>query len=213
MNDSDTRTNADHEVLQELRSNGKQALADLFAQHRERLRRMLQLRMDRRLQGRIDTSDVLQEAYLDASNRLTEYLDAPAMEFYMWLRLLTGQRLVALHRYHLGAKLRDASLEVSIYRGALPQATSLSLAAQLLGRLTSPSRAVARAEMQVRVQQALDEMEEVDREVIALRHFEEFSNNQVAEILGLKKSAASNRYVRAMKRLKESVSGDDEMRD
>ena len=193
-------------TVDQLRAQGEQALADLFAQYRDRLRRMLQLRMDRRLQGRVDTSDVLQDAYLDAARRLDEYLSQPTLAFYLWLRLLTGQRLMALHRHHLGAKMRDAGQEVSLYRGALPQATSISLAAQLLGRLTSPTKAVARAEMQMRVQQALNEMDPIDREIIALRHFEELTNNEVVQVLGIKKAAASNRYIRALKRLKQIMS-------
>lgn len=190
------------EVERRLRDGDEQAVGELFARFRSRLKRMLELRIDRRLQGRVDASDVLQEAFLDASRRFGEYLQGPEMSPYVWLRLLTAQRLAALHRYHLGAKMRSAAQEVSLYRGALPQATSLSLAAQLLGRLTSPTRAAVRAEMQVRLQQALNDMDPIDREIIALRHFEELTNNEVAEILDIGKSAASNRYIRALKRLK-----------
>jgi RNA polymerase sigma-70 factor (ECF subfamily) len=103
--------------------------------------------------------------------------------------------------------MRDAGQEVSLYRGALPQASSVSLAAQLLGRLTSPSLAAVRAEMQLRLQEALNSMEPLDREVLALRHFEELSNSETARVLGIQKSAASNRYIRALKRLKEVLSG------
>ncbi len=179
------------------------ALAHVFACYRDRLRQMVRLRLDRRLQGRLDPSDVLQEAYLDFARRLPEYSREPAMPFYLWLRLLTGQRLVDLHRMHLGAKMRDAGQEVSLYRGALPQASSASLAAQLLGRLTSASRAAIRAETQIRVQEALNRMDALDREVLTLRHFEMLTNDETATVLGIKKSAASNRYIRALKRLKE----------
>src|SRR5262245_18444298 len=168
---------------------------------------MVRLRLDRRLQRRVDPSHVLQEAYLDASRRAPEYALAPDLQFFLWLRLLTGQRLLMVHRQHLGAKMRDAGQEVSLYRGALPQASSVSLAAQLLGRLTSPSLAAQRAEMQLRLQEALNGMDPLDREVLTLRHFEELSNSETARVLGLQKSAASNRYVRALKRLKEVLSG------
>jgi RNA polymerase sigma-70 factor (ECF subfamily) len=181
------------------------ALAELFAHYRERLRRMVRLRLDRRLQGRFDPSDVVQEAYLDFARRLPEYAANPTMPFYLWLRFLTGQRLVDLHRQHLGAKMRDAGQEVSLYRGALPQASSLSLAAQLLGRLTSASRAAIRAETQLRVQEALNSLDPLDREVLTLRHFEMLSNEETAQVLGIKKSAASNRYIRALKRLKATL--------
>src|SRR6516225_4390737 len=122
------------------------ALGDLFAHYRDRLRQMVRLRLDRRLAGRLDPSDVLQEAYLDVARRFPEYAAAPAVPLYVWLRALTGQRLLDLHRQHLGAQLRDAGQEVSLYRGALPQASSASLAAQLLGKLTSPTQAALRAE-------------------------------------------------------------------
>jgi RNA polymerase sigma-70 factor, ECF subfamily len=194
------------EQLRRLVAGDQQALADLFARYRDRLRRMVQLRLDRRLQGRIDASDVLQEAYLDVARRAADYAANPTMPFFIWLRLLTGQRLLMVHRQHLGAKQRDAGQEVSLYRGALPQASSVSLAAQLLGRMTSPSLAAVRAEMQLKLQEALNGMDPIDREVLTLRHFEELSNGETAAVLGLQKAAASNRYVRALKRLKEVLS-------
>jgi RNA polymerase sigma-70 factor (ECF subfamily) len=179
------------------------ALAALFDRHRDRLRRMVRLRLDRRLQGRVDPSDVLQEAYLDVAQRAPEYLAERRLPFFLWLRLLTGQRLLMIHRRHLGAQMRDAGLEVSLHRGPFPQASSASLAAQLLGRLTSPTQAAVRAEMQVRLQEALNSMDPLDREILVLRHFEELSNTDTAAILGIQKSAASNRYIRALKRLKD----------
>src|SRR5439155_21592482 len=121
-------------------------------------------------------------------------------------RFITAQKLLVLHRRHLGAKARDANQEVSLYRGALPGATSESLAAQLLGRLTTPSQAAVRAEPQVRLQEALNNMESIDREVLALRHFEQLTNAEAAEVLGIEESATSNRYVRALKRLKKILS-------
>src|SRR5262245_37132559 len=168
---------------QELPGN-ERALAELFERHRDRLEQMVRLRMDRRLQGRLDPSDVLQEAYLECSRRLTEYRAKPDMPVFIWLRFLTAQKLIDFHRVHLGAKMRDAALEVSLYRGSLPYASSASLAAQLLGRLTSASRAAIRVETQIRVQEALNAMEPLDREVIALRHFEMLSNDEAAQVLG-----------------------------
>jgi RNA polymerase sigma-70 factor (ECF subfamily) len=177
-------------------------LAELFERHRGRLEQLVRLRLDRRLQGRLDPDDVLQEAFLDVARRFPEYAADPALPFYLWLRFLTGQKLVDLHRQHLGAKMRNAALEVSIYRGAFPRASSASLAELLLGRLTSASRAAIRAETQRRVQDALDAMDPIDREVLVLRHFEMLSNEETAQVLGLKLSAASNRHVRALARLK-----------
>jgi RNA polymerase sigma-70 factor (ECF subfamily) len=187
----------------------EQALLELFERSRDRLRRMVRLRLDRRLQGRLDPSDVLQEAALDVTRRAGEYCSSPtpAMPPYLWLRYLTGQRLLALHRYHLGAQIRDAGHEVSLRSGGIPQATSASLAALLLGRLTSPTRAARRAEMQLRLQEALNAMDPIDREILTLRHFEDLSNGETAQVLGLTKTAASNRYVRALGRLKEILAG------
>jgi RNA polymerase sigma-70 factor (ECF subfamily) len=188
---------------------GEDALVALFAHHRDRLRRMVRLRMDRRLQGRLDPSDVLQEAHLEVARRAKEYLaqPEPPMPPFLWLRWITGQQLQTAHRKHLGAQMRDADLEVSLHRGALPQATSASLAELLLGRLTSPTRAARRAEMQVRLQDVLNTMDPIDREVLTLRHFEELSNGETARVLGLTKSAASSRYMRAVMRLKEILAG------
>ena len=183
------------------------ALAALFDGHRERLRRMIRLRLDRRLSGRVDASDVLQEAYLDVRKRIAEYArDPAAMPFPLWLRLIAGQRLTDVHRYHLGSQMRDAGQEVSLHRGPFPQASSMSLAAQLLGQMTSASKAAIRAEHKLIVQEALNGMEPIDREVLALRHFEQLSNDETALVLGLSKAAASNRYIRALRRLKEILS-------
>jgi RNA polymerase sigma-70 factor (ECF subfamily) len=183
------------------------ALAELFSRYRRRLRQMVRLRLDRRLQGRVDPSDVLQEAYIDLTQQLPAYLAKPEMPFFLWLRLLTGQRLTRLHRQHLGAAMRDAGREVSLYQGALPQASSASLAAQLLGHFTSASEAAVRAERQLLLQEALNALDPLDREVIALRHFEELTNQEAAAVLGLSKSAASNRYIRALTRLQATLEG------
>jgi RNA polymerase sigma-70 factor (ECF subfamily) len=175
----------------------------LFDRDRQRLRRMVALRMDRRLQGRIDPSDVIQDAHIEAMTRLPDYLRQPDLPFFLWLRLIVGQRLTLLHRRHLGAQARDAGREIGLYRGAFPEATSAALAARLLGHLTQPSAAAVRAERKIRIQTALNEMDPLDREVLALRHFEQLSNGEVAQALGLSKSTASKRYVRALQRLKE----------
>jgi RNA polymerase sigma-70 factor (ECF subfamily) len=188
----------------------REALAALWERHRKRLRQMVRLRLDRRLQGRVDPSDVLQEAYIDMEERLPEYVRDRSFTTYLWLRLVTGQRLMQIHRHHLGTAMRDAGREVSLYRGALPQASSISLAAQLLGRFTTASRAAIRAERQLQLQAVLNGMDPMDREILALRHFEELSNGEAAEVLGLSKTAANNRYIRALSRLRdllESIPG------
>src|SRR4051812_12302051 len=190
-------------LVERLRAGDKRALVDLFQQHRDRLRRMVELRMDWRLQARLDASDVLQEAFLDVAARLEEYLRAPKLSPFLWLRLCVGEELVNLHRRHLGTKRRDAGREVSLYRAAMPEASSAALASMLLGQHTSPTQAAARAERLLRLQEALNALEPIDREVLALRHFEELSRAETAEVLGISPEAAAKRYFRALKRLKE----------
>jgi RNA polymerase sigma-70 factor, ECF subfamily len=167
------------------------ALVELFSGYRSRLWRMIRLRLDRRLQGRIDPSDVLQDAYVDVAEKLPEYALGSALPFSLWLRMVVGERLLRVHRHHLGTAMRDARREISLHPGALPEASSASLAAQLLGQLTSASRAALKAEMRLMLEEVLNAMDPIDREVIALRHFEELRNDEVASVLGLTKAAAS----------------------
>jgi RNA polymerase sigma-70 factor (ECF subfamily) len=181
-------------------------LRELFSRHRDRLKRMVHLRLSRRLAGRVDDSDVLQEAYFDAARRLDEYVRAPVLPFFLWLRHLTALKLAEVHRRHLGTQLRDADREVTLHRGGLPLADSVSLAAQLLGTLTTPSQAVIKAETRLLVQEALNSMDPIDREVLALKHFEQLSTAEIAEVLGLSKAGAGSRYLRAIKRLREILS-------
>jgi RNA polymerase sigma-70 factor (ECF subfamily) len=190
------------ELLTAARNGDEHALAVLVERHRERLERMVRLRMDRRLQGRVDPADVVQDAYVAIRSKFAQYKTDSQLPFFLWLRLEVGQKLVDLHRFHLGAQMRNAGQEVALHRGALPQVTSMSLAEHLLGKLTSASRAVMRAELKIRVQEALNSMDSHDREVLILRHFEELSNSETAQVLRIKPSAAVNRYVRALKRLK-----------
>lgn len=186
--------------LQQLRSGGQEAVARLFSKYRDRLERMVRFRMDSRLSGRVDAEDILQEAYLEIARRIGDYVNQPTVPVFVWMRQITWQVMVDTHRRHLVAKARNVNQEVS--RMPATGVTSVSLAARLVGHLTSPSQAVIREERMAKLREALDEMDEIDREVLALRHFEQLSNNEVAQVLGLQKAAASNRYVRALSRLK-----------
>ncbi|MCP4786120.1 MAG: sigma-70 family RNA polymerase sigma factor [Fuerstiella sp.] len=182
------------------------ALAELFSHYRDRLKRIVRFRLDYRLAGRISESDVIQESYISASKRAAHYRGKPEMPFFVWLRLIVNQKLADLHRQHLQAEMRDVRKEISLERpGAMPH-TSLAMAAQLAGDVTSASHAFSRVERITNLEEALNQMEPIDREVIALRHFEELSNVEVSEVLGIGVQAASKRYVRAMKRMKEIVS-------
>jgi RNA polymerase sigma-70 factor (ECF subfamily) len=192
-------------LLAEAARGDGQLLGQVLARHRDRLLRMVALRLDRRLQGRIDPSDVIQEAYLEAAARLVDYLRDPSMPFFLWLRFLAGQKLLTLHRHHLGVRMRDAGQEVALRQGPLPEASSAALAAQLLGHDTRPSEAAIRAEMKVRMQQALDGMDPADREVLALRHFEQLSRAEIAAVIGVSEAAAGKRYIRALERLKQAL--------
>jgi RNA polymerase sigma-70 factor (ECF subfamily) len=170
---------------------------------RARLRRMVAFRLDHRLQGRIDPSDVLQDAYLAAWQDLPTYLRQPEMPFFLWLRGIAGNKLRELHRHHLGTQMRDARREVSFGQGTLTETTTAALASQLLGDLTRASEHALRAEVKVRLHEALGSMDPLDREVLALRHFEQLSPAETAEVLGIQEKAAGMRYVRALRRLKD----------
>ena len=190
-------------LLQQLADGQENVLAELFSLHRDRLWRMVNFRIDRRIYGRVDPDDVLQEAYLDAATRVSHYLKNPEITFFVWLRQIATQTLIDIHRRHIGAQMRDATREVAMHRAGLPQATSLSLTAHLLGHLTSPSQAALRAEASVLLEKGLASMDTIDQEVLALRHFEELTNSEVSEVLGIQQKAASIRYVRAISRLKK----------
>ncbi len=191
--------------IDRLRGGDRGALAALFDQHRDRLRRMVELRIDARLRARLDASDVLQEAFLDVARDLDAYLADPKLPPLLWLRLHVGRRLTTLHRQHLGTKMRDAGLEISLYQGALPEASSAALASMLLGRITSPTQAAQRAERLLRVQEALNRLDPIDREVLALRHFEQLGRAEAAQVLGITQEAGAKRYFRALKRLKDAL--------
>jgi RNA polymerase sigma-70 factor (ECF subfamily) len=191
------------DLIEQAKAGNREALNALLARHRDRLRRMVDMRLDMRLQARIDRSDVIQEAFVEVAQRLEEYLRDPKLPFFLWLRLVVGERLLKLHRHHLGTQMRDPGREVSLLQGALPAASSAALAAQLLGKHTSPTQALLRAERILRLQEALNNLDALDREILSLRHFEELTAAEAALVLGITESAAAKRYVRAFKRLKE----------
>jgi RNA polymerase sigma-70 factor (ECF subfamily) len=199
-----------HEVSRDQRAATGDDLADLgefLSAHRDRLRRMVALRLDERLRGRIDPSDVIQEAFLEATERHPEYVRQPdRMPPFLWLRFLTLQRLQIIHRRQLATQARDPMREVPIHALAFPAATSAAIAAQLLGHDTRASEAAIRSEERRQVQDALDRMDPVDREVLVLRHFEQLSNGECARVMGLGESAAIKRYFRALRRLRDVLS-------
>jgi len=204
MTDTDEQ---DEALLARLEEGDEQALALAFSRHRERLWQMVHFRLDQRLAGRVDEDDVLQDAYLDAAKRLRHFEDHGASSVFLWLRVIVGQTLVDVHRRHFGARMRSVHREVPMHDLYNPQATSVSIASKLLGRLTSPSHAAMRAELSDQLETALADMDPIDQEVLALRHFEELTNSEVAEVLGIQQKAASIRYVRALRRLRQIFAG------
>ena len=181
------------------------AMTELFDEHRSRLRRMIELRMDRRLKGRVDPSDVLQEAYVDLAKQLPNYAAKPAIPFFIWLRRITGQRLSMTHRHHLGAAKRNAGIEVGIFK-SMPEASSVFLASQLVGQLTTVSQVVLRDERQSKLMTILEELDEDEREIIALRHFEHLSVSEIAAHYEVSEAAAGMRHLRALRKMKKLLS-------
>ena len=164
---------------------------------------MVAFRLDPRLRGRVDASDVMQEINIAASTHINDYLAESTVPLFMWLRGIASNKLLEIHRHHLGTPMRDARREIATHRGDFLGATSAAIAAQLSGHATRPSEAAIRAEAKRQLEDALENMDPLDREVLALRHFEQMTNVEIARVLGISETAASNRFVRALKRLKE----------
>lgn len=196
------REATDQQVMSVRAGDGK-VLARVFDIYRERLWQIVNFRIDSRLRGRVDADDILQEAYLDAQKRIEHFKEDTPQSLFIWLRLVTNQTLIDVHRRHLGTQARDANRERSISGHWASESTTFSLSSHLLGHLTSPSQAALRAELSQQLMLALDSMGAIDREVLALRHFEELSNGETARVLELSEQAASLRYVRALSRLKQ----------
>lgn len=197
----------DHgDELHRLREGGESAVAELFGRYRDKLQRMIALRLDSRIVGKVDEDDILQEAFLESARRIQDYLGQPAVPFFIWLRQITRQVLIDTHRRYMDARMRDVSREVSLEGGGTSDTSSSGLLARLADSLTSPSQCAVRAEAIAELRRALDRLEAIDREVLVLRHLEELSNQEIAQVLGIDKYAASKRYLRALERLKYAMS-------
>lgn len=182
-----------------------EAVGQLLEDFRSRIARMLTVRMDPRLRGRVDASDVIQDTFLEVHNRLEDYRSRGDMPFFLWVRFLAGQKLVQMHRRHLGTERRDARRELPDALRRMPGASTITLAGALMSSGVTPSEVAMRMEDEERLVRVLDELKELDREVLALRHFEGLSNLEVAQLLDIEPSAASRRYVRALARLQERL--------
>jgi RNA polymerase sigma-70 factor (ECF subfamily) len=184
-------------LLQLAQEGDAEAVEQLLARHRPYLCQLVGLRLDPGLRARVDPSDVVQEAQMEAARRLDQYLQRPPLPFRLWLRQIAYDRLVMLRRRHVGAARRTTRRDV-----ALPEQSSAALAAQLLAAASTPSERLARRELARRVRLALDQLEENDREVLLLRNFEGLSNQEVAQVQQITPAAASQRYGRALLRLR-----------
>lgn len=194
---------SEEELLEKLKAGDNEALGQLFTLHQQRLGGIIRFRLDARLAGRVDVDDVLQEAYLAAATRIRHYLESESQCIFVWLRMIVLQTLIDVHRHHLGVQMRSAKREISIQNRIGSHSTAASISFRLLGNLTSPSQAAMREERSKQVEAALGSMNEIDREVLAMRHFEDLTNNEVAEVLGIQPKAASQRYIRALERFKD----------
>lgn len=191
------------EIVAALEADREEALAKYFFAVEARLKRIVNFRLDYRLGGRVSESDVIQETYVRAAKRIDSFLDKDDMPFFVWLRLEVSQKLAEIHRHHFGAEKRDVRKEVKLRNNNDSGKTSMALAAHIVAQLTSPSTLMQRAEQIATLEKTLAEMNELDREVIAMRNFEELSNLETAKSLGIEPAAASKRYLRALKRLRE----------
>ena len=195
----------DDELVKAARAGDAQALADLLEGYRDRLRRMVTVRMDARVRGRLDASDVIQEAFVEVARRVEAKKVSEGIPFFLWLRMVTGDQLAQLHRRHLGTDKRDAAREVRLNNSTMPSASSVSLANRLAGQFTSVDRGLKREEVRAKLEHAVNSMDENDREIIAMRHFEELSTDEIATLLEMTRSGVLKRYTRAIRRLSESI--------
>ena len=181
----------------------------LMDRHRDAVRRMVQLRLDHAVARRVDASDVVQDVMLEASQRLSDYLKNPGMPFHLWLRQLALDRIIDMHRRHRGAQRRSVDREQNFSGVGNDEQSAADLAALLRDAELTPAAAALRKELQARFVTALQQMDEGDREIIVMRHFEHLGNSEAAEALGLSAPAAGMRYLRAIRRLRELLGGDD----
>jgi RNA polymerase sigma-70 factor (ECF subfamily) len=192
------------QLVDRARSGDERALSELFELHRPSLVRMVELRLDARLRRRLDPADVVQEAWLEVVQRFPRWCEQDALPFGVWLRLTTAQALAQAQRRHLGAHMRDALREVAGFESR-PSISAVNVAEAFVASATSPTQAARREELRSRVLGALEELDELDREIVALRHFEGLSNDEAAAELAITPAAASKRFVRALVRLKPAL--------
>lgn len=195
-------SNETQELLRNAGQGESAAVNQLLERHRDGLRNMIHARMDQKLGRRVDASDVVQDVMLEASQRLEDYIRDPKLPFGLWLRQMAQDRIIDLHRRHRVARRR--SLDREQQRGPLLQdRSSLELVAQLRDPEVTPAAATLRKELHERFVEAIERLEDEDREIVLMRHFEQLTNSEAAELLGLSQPAAGMRHLRALRRLRE----------
>lgn len=196
----------EHTVTQELLADAQrgksEAVNQLLERHRTALRKLVQLRLDRKVARRVDASDVVQDVLLEANQRLQEYMANPCMPFHLWLRHLAKDRMIDMHRRHRGAQRRSLDRERSLAAPQFGDQSSFDLASQLAASELTPAAASIRKELEQRFLTAMDELDEDDRDILLMRHFEQLGNSETAEALGLSAAAAGMRHLRALRKLR-----------
>jgi RNA polymerase sigma-70 factor, ECF subfamily len=195
-------TDQTQELLKDAGGGDPAAVNALLDKHRDSLRQLVALRMDRAVSRRVDASDVVQDVLLEASQRLDDYLRDPSMPFHLWLRQLAKDRMIDLHRRHRGAQRRSVDREQPLVSPGAGDRSSVDLAGQIADGELTPAAASIRRELEQRFLAALDQLDEDDREIILMRHFEQLGNSEVAQVLKLSQAAAGMRYLRALRRLR-----------
>jgi RNA polymerase sigma-70 factor, ECF subfamily len=191
-------------LLERARGGDQSAFEELFERHRRRLQKAIAMRIDRRLSARIDASDVIQETHLEAFRRMPNYLAHGEMPFYLWLHWIAREKVLALHRRHLGAEKRAVTYEAPL----LPVDSSATFVSGIIaGREPSPSQAFAKTELAEHLRLALAQLDNDDRDLILWRHFEQLSARDTAQLLQISEAAASKRYIRAVERLRAILVG------
>lgn len=191
------------ELLADAKRGDTDAVDQLLDRHRKALRRMIEMRLDQRVTRRVDVSDVLQDVLIEASRRLQSYLDHPPMAFHLWIRQIARDRIIDAHRRHAVSAKRSVEREMSLTAPAKLDQSSVELAGQLRDGDLTPAAAATQREIALQLEQAIHQLRDQDREIILMRHYEQLSNLEVAQALGLTEPATSMRYLRALRRLRE----------
>ena len=201
------------ELLAAAKAGDSEAINRLFDKHRAAIRRLVEIRLDRKVQRRVDVSDVVQDVLIEANGRLDKYLDDPVMAFHLWLRQIAWDRIIDTYRRHRVSAKRNMDREQPMAVRAGPDHSTMEFAVQLCDPAMTPAAAATQREIAIMVEESIEQMDDQDREIILMRHYEHLSNQEIADVLGLSGPAASMRYLRAVRRLREMLQSDSDVAD